>query len=208
MSLHKRTGPAIVAFLCAILAILDYFIEFEPLQVVVADLKNFTSIIGGFALFLGTYGLIRLHYRNITRKRPEAPYSVLLLAVMALYILLGLVYGEQSSEFLWVYKVIYGPLTATTYSLLGFWVCSAAYRAFVARNLESATLIIMGLIAFFGIAPVAGSISPIFPAAEAFIMDTVSLAGGRGMTLALATGAVAFSFKVIIGIERTWMGAD
>jgi type IV secretory pathway VirB2 component (pilin) len=208
MSTHKTTGPIVVAFLCAIIVILANFIDFAPLSSLSGDIKNFSSIIAGFALFLGLIGIIRLHSNNVIKRSPQWPYSLSLLVVLLLYLAVGLGFGQQSPEFDWIYDTIYGPLTATTYALLAFWVCTAAYRAFTVRSLESTILVVTGLLVFFGVTPLSAVISPFFPAANNFIDSVLNVAGRRGMDIGIGIGIIAFGLQIILGYERSWMGGE
>jgi hypothetical protein len=208
MSLYKSQGPIVVAFLTAIIVIASNFIDAPGLSQISSDVKNFGAIIAGFALFVGLIGIIQSHANNVTRKKPLWQYSVLLLAVLALFIGVGLVYGNQSSQFKWIYDTIYGPLTATTYSLLAFWVCSAAYRAFKPRSMESAILVVSGLLVFFGVQPIASVISPVFNSIQAFIMNVLNVAGTRGIVIGVGLGILGFGLRVLLGWEKSWMGAD
>ncbi len=208
MSSYKSTGPVVVAFVCALIVILSNYINFDLLSTISGDVKNFSSIIAGFALFLGLIGILRLHTTNVMKKTKVAPYSAALIAVLALYLIVGLGYGQQSTEFKWIYNTIYGPLTATTYALLAFWVCSAAYRAFTMKSIESAILVITGLLVFFGVTPLSAVISSFFPSANKFIGDVLNVAGRRGMGIGIGIGILALGFQIILGKERSWMGGD
>lgn len=208
MSSHKTTGPIAVGFACALVVMLNNFIEFDLLSSLAGDIKNFASIIAGFALFLGLIGIVRLHSNNVIKKTPQRPYSLSLLVVLLIYLIVGLGFGQGSTQFKWIYDTIYGPLTATTYALLAFWVCSAAYRAFKIKNLESAILVICGLLVFFGVTPLSGLISPFFPSANTFISNIINVAGQRGLNIGIGIGILTFGFQIILGIERSWMGAD
>ena len=208
MSSYKTTGPIIVAFVCAIVVILSNFINFDLLSTVSGDIKNFSSIIAGFALFLGLIGILRLHSTNVMKRTSLSPYSATLIVVLLLYLVVGLGYGQQSTEFKWIYNTIYGPLTATTYALLAFWVCSAAYRAFTMKSIESAILVITGLLVFFGVTPLSAAISPVFPAANDFISSVLNVAGRRGMGIGIGIGILALGIRIILGMERSWMGGD
>ena len=208
MSSYKTTGPIIVAFVCAIVVILSNFINFDLLSTVSGDIKNFSSIIAGFALFLGLIGILRLHSANVMKRNSLSPYSATLIVVLLLYLVVGLGYGQQSTEFKWIYNTIYGPLTATTYALLAFWVCSAAYRAFTMKSIESAILVITGLLVFFGVTPLSAAISPVFPAANDFISSVLNVAGRRGMGIGIGIGILALGIRIILGMERSWMGGD
>ncbi len=99
-------------------------------------------------------------------------------------------------------------MTATTYALLAFWVCSAAFRAFKIKSLESGILVICGILVFFGITPMSAVISPFFPQAQVFISNVINVAGARGLGIGIGIGVLAFGIQIILGLERSWMGAD
>jgi hypothetical protein len=208
MSSHKSIGPLIVGFVCAVVVIMGNFFGFAAVTNLAGEITNFASIIAGFALFLGLIGIVRQHVNNVIKKDSRMLYSASLLGVLALFILVGLGLGQSSPEFLWIYDTIYGPLTATTYALLAFWVCSAAYRAFKIKNLESGILVICGILVFFGITPIAGVISPVFTSANTFISNVINVAGQRGLTIGIGIGIIAFGLRIILGLERSWMGAE
>jgi hypothetical protein len=208
MSSHKTTGPIALGLICALIVILGNFFEFDLLSNLAGEVKNFASIIAGFALFLGLVGIVRLHSNTVIKRDPQMPYSASLLIVLLLYLVVGLGFGQQSPEFQWIYNTIYGPLTATTYALLAFWVCSAAYRAFKIKTLESGILVICGILVFFGVTPLSAVISPFFPAANTFISNVINVAGRRGLGIGIGIGILAFGIQIILGLERSWMGAD
>jgi hypothetical protein len=208
MAFYKNQGPILVGLLCALIVILSNFIAFPGLDTIAADVKNFASIIAGFALFLGLIGIVRLHSDNIIERSKHWPLSVALIAVLVVFLAVGITYGQGSPEFNWIYDTIYGPLTATTYSLLSFWVCSAAYRAFKPRSIESLILVITGLLVFFGVTPLSAYISPFFPAANNFISSVLNVAGVRGMNIGIGIGIISFGLQIITGMERSWMGGD
>jgi hypothetical protein len=208
MSSHKSIGPIIVGFVCALIVIMGNFFEFAAITNVAGEIKNFASIIAGFALFLGLIGIVRLHSNNVIKRDSQMLYSASLLGVLVIFLLVGLGFGQGSPQFLWIYDTIYGPLTATTYALLAFWVCSAAYRAFKIKNLESGILVVCGILVFFGVTPISAVISPFFTSANTFISNVINVAGQRGLTIGIGIGILAFGLQIILGLERSWMGAD
>jgi hypothetical protein len=208
MSEYKTKGPIVLGFICAFIVIFSNFIMMPEMNVVVNDIKNFTSIITGFALFVGLIGIIRLHINNITKKKPLWFHSLSLLIILVLFIFVGLIYGQPSPQLKWMYDAIYGPLTATTYSLLAFWVCSAAYRAFNVRTWESSILLITGLLVFFGVQPIASLISPYFLTANDFIQNVLNVGGSRGIIIGIGIGIISLGLRIILGMERSWMGGE
>ena len=56
----------------------------------------------------------------------------------------------DGSLFQWMFKYIFSPLSATMFALLAFFVASASFRAFRARNFEASLLLVAGIIIMLG----------------------------------------------------------
>ena len=66
---------------------------------------------------------------------------------------------KNGSLFQWMFKYIFSPLSATMFALLAFFVASASFRAFRARNFEASLLLLAGIIIMIGRVPAGGLIS-------------------------------------------------
>ena len=66
---------------------------------------------------------------------------------------------KNGSLFKWMFKYIFSPLSATMFALLAFFVASASFRAFRARNFEASLLLLAGIIIMIGRVPAGGLIS-------------------------------------------------
>ena len=66
---------------------------------------------------------------------------------------------KSGSLFQWMFKYIFSPLSATMFALLAFFVASASFRAFRARNFEASLLLLAGIIIMIGRVPAGGLIS-------------------------------------------------
>ena len=97
-------------------------------------------------------------------------------------------------------------MQSTVFSLLAFYVASAAYRGFRARSGESLILVIAAMIVLVGRVPLGDWISPYIPATADWVLNVPALAAKRAILIGIGLGMIATSLKVILGIERTYLG--
>jgi hypothetical protein len=123
----------------------------------------------------------------------------------------------EGSLFQIIYVNVFVPLGSTMYALLAFFVASASYRAFRAKNLEATILLIAAFIILLGRTPfgtlVTSWIPPSWsvlqiPNLAIWIMNSPNLAGQRAIMIGIGLGVVAMSLRLILGIERTYLGDD
>ena len=121
------------------------------------------------------------------------------------------------------------PLSATMFALLAFYIASAAFRAFRARNLDATILLTAAIIVMIARVPIGEmfgqSISGAFSSIlgdwtqtflpEQFLsqfmnwlMDVPNTAARRAIFIGAALGAIATGLRIILGIERSHLGAD
>jgi hypothetical protein len=105
-----------------------------------------------------------------------------------------------------LYLNIIAPLGSTMFALLAFFMASAAYRSFRARSLEASLLLSTAFIIMIGVLPVADKISPHLPSFAQWIMDIPNVAAKRGILFGIALGGIATSLKILLGIEKSWLG--
>ena len=68
--------------------------------------------------------------------------------------------STEGGLFKWMFDNIFTPLSATMFALLAFYVGSASYRSFRARNFEATLLLLAGIIIMLGRVPVGSLITP------------------------------------------------
>ena len=125
-------------------------------------------------------------------------------------------FRDYGTGFDWLYRLVYTPLSATMFALLAFFVASASYRAFRARNLEATLLLVAAFIIMIGRVPVGDAIGKVLHLPESimpsqiagWIMGYVNAAGQRAIMIGIALGIVSTSLRVILGIERAHLGGD
>ncbi len=107
------------------------------------------------------------------------------------------------------------------FSLLAFFMASAAYRAFRAKTLNATLLLAAAIIVMFGRVPIGDFLwqkifpegitgkSPFLPEQVAeWIMSAPTMAARRGIMIGAALGAISTSLKVILGIERSYLSGS
>jgi lysylphosphatidylglycerol synthetase-like protein (DUF2156 family) len=108
----------------------------------------------------------------------------------------------------YIFSHIIRPMQSTMFSLLAFFVASAAFRAFRVKNFEATVLLIAAFLVMLGRVPIGAWIWPGFTVISAWIMENVNMAGSRAITLGTAVGMIAVSLKIMLGIERGYMGGS
>jgi hypothetical protein len=97
-------------------------------------------------------------------------------------------------------------MVSTIYGLIAFYIISAAYRAFSARNAEAGLLIIFGILVMLKNAPVGEAIWTGFPVIGTWIMSIVNTSAYRGIMMGIAIGGISLSLRTLLGQERAFLG--
>ena len=151
--------------------------------------------------------LVLHHLMKIRLRRENWQYSIVTLVSLVITAFVGIVFGiGKGSFFSKIYDHIYAPMDATMFSLLAFFIASAAFRAFRARNLEATLLLIAAVIVMLGRVPVGDYIHHKFPQLVEWILMYPNMAAQRGIRLGVGLGMIATSLKIILGIERQYLG--
>jgi len=185
----------------------QYFLNLPAAQSLYRTLLGWMQVIFACALLVGILAVIRSHVVRLIGRPRERFYSLVLLGAIVIMSIAGFSGGiERGSTFLWLFDHAQAPMQATVFSLLAFYITSAAYRGFRARSGESTVLIAAALIVTIGRVPLGEWISPYVPAAAQWIVDVPGLAAKRAILIGIGLGMVTTALKVIAGVERTYLG--
>jgi hypothetical protein len=230
----RARGPLFVAFFAGLIPILAMYI---PKKFLSGDtgmsprLDQWLIIVAGFALLLGVVNVIQNGARRVARREKGWFFSVVLL--IGLFITGGIgIWSTVSgvgittrpdgsvTPFQWIAMNMFQPLQSTIFALLAFFMASAAFRAFRARNTEATILLVAGILVMAGRVPLLEFLAAPFPALQPsaaaasqglgklteWIMDTPNGAAQSGIIIGAALGAASMAIRVILGIERGYLG--
>ena len=125
-------------------------------------------------------------------------------------------YREIGSPFWWLYEYAFKPLTATMFAMLAFYISSAAFRAFRAKNIEAILLLGTAFIILLGRTFAGVYLTAWLPDwmsglkienLTVFIMSVFNTAGNRAIMIGIALGIASTSLKVLLGVDRSYLGS-
>lgn len=222
----KRQVPLLITFFVGTLLIVSIFSP--ATENLGEEFSVFFDVIAVFAFFLGGGNLLRVHLTKISRKRQDWVYSIVTLVGFVVMLWAGLFkvwnpggiaasVTEESSLFGMVFYSVLIPLQSTMYSLLAFFIASASYRAFRAKNREATILLVAAFIILLGRTAFGTMLTSWMPASLSlaeipnlaiWIMNAPNLAGQRAIMIGIGLGVVSMSLRIILGVERTYLGDD
>ena len=205
-----------------------------PYQDVVAGLA---AVVASFAIGLGVISLLQNHTRLLARRRPGWGYSAVFLVSFVAMTTFGLMnaYSAKTTIIpaipgLWARQDAHGlfqflfeggltNLGSATFSMIAFYIASAAYRAFRIRSLEATLLMIAALIVMFGSVSFGTWFTHGIPAKLSdgaenpwanlrieniaqWLMMEINTPAQRGILFGLTLGLLATSLRYWLSLER------
>jgi hypothetical protein len=204
----RRSLPIIICFAFGMAMLIQFFVPSKLSRNVYDNITDWAQIIYAFALIVGVFGLLKYQLEKVSKRQKGWGYNLITIASIVIMAVLGFALGRKDdSPFMWAFNYIQAPMQASVFSLLAFFVASAAYRGFTARNTEALLLLLSAVFIMFGIASVGNSI-PVFSSLANWILMNPSMAARRGIYIGIGLGTIATALRVILGVERTYLGKE
>ena len=236
----KQTVPLLITAMAGFMLIIAYFIP--QMQGWGETVSIWFDILAAIAFILGGGNLLKVHLKKVSDRVSGWGYSVAVLVSFLATLAVGLAkigvspsadfpgfpwsggYRSTGSPFWFFYQYAFQPLTATMFAMLAFYVASAAFRAFRAKNVEAVLLLGTAFIVLLGrtFAGVALT-SWIDPNRwggfrfltglrienlAVYIMSVFNTAGNRAIMIGIALGIVSTSLRLLLGVDRSYLGKD
>ncbi len=203
----QRSIPIIVCFVFGLFMLVQFFVPHRVSVSAYEVVLDWMQIVFVFTLLVGVISYAKLNTKKIARTQTAWGYNLVGLIGLAVMVILGLWKGTgEGTPFLWMFNNLQVPMQSTMFSLLAFFVASAAYRGFRARSWEAGLLLAVAIVVMLGRVPLGSFISHWIPDAANWILRTPSMAAKRGIYIGIGLGTISTSLRIILGIERTYLG--
>jgi hypothetical protein len=237
---RKRGLIAACTFLAGLFYSLEFFLPAKaswlpggknPLTPLVGPMGNGVSVVFGFTLALGLINLCLVHGRSLAQAKPGWHNSLAFFLALVSMTVFGLwqsyvkdgpqrtLFGLSGSSVHRVDDVLFNglfqPLGATMFSVLAFYIASAAFRAFRVRTAEAAFMMAAAFVVMLGQVPVGHWLTHGLPLPERhaigylrfevlqnWILNNWSMAAIRAIEFGIAVGALAMALRIWLSLER------
>lgn len=228
----KRTIPLLIASISGFVLIVAYFIP--ATEHWGEDASIWFDVLASIAFVLGGGNLLKVHLKKVSDRSAGWGFSLVTMIAFAVTLFIGLAklgvdpnelypdmawsgsYREMGKPFWWIYQYAFVPLTATMFSMLAFYVASAAFRAFRAKNVEAMLLLGTAFIILLGRTFAGVFLTGWLPDAVSGlrienltvdIMRIFNTAGNRAIMIGIALGTASVSLKILLGVDRSYLGS-
>lgn len=204
----SRRIPLLICFAFGLVMFAQYFSGHPTARLVNQTILDWWQIIFAFALIVGVVSYVSNSSKKIS-KGNDRIYAVAGLIGMIAMPVTALIWGiKADTPFMWLFENVQAPMQSTVFALLAFFVASASYRGFRARSLPAAILLGSAVIILLSRSNLGGYFSTVLPDIADWIRNYPSMSARRAILIGIGLGSLTTSLRVIVGIERTWLGGD
>jgi len=212
----KRELPLLMTAVIGLFMLLSFFVPHHLVSVPADFLQQCAVIVVAFGYVLGGANALRVNLEGIARRQPDWMYKLVLVASLVLTVVIGILEGRHWQDThtisMFLYNQVYSSMQGTMFALLAFYIASAAFRAFRIRTVEAGLLAAAALIVMLGRVPIGDWFTGWLPpalrasAVQDWIMNVPQNAAKRAVLMGAALGVMATGLRVILGIERSYLG--
>jgi hypothetical protein len=206
----------VIAVSAGLITLLSLLVQDSTLSLLRAVFVEWTVIVVAFSMLLGVANVLRVHAQRIQQRKGTVYSLVLVLSFLAVFVP-GILSPNLVPQSLqdwtgpmghvvdFVYRYVQRPLQSTLFSLMAFFVVTAALRTFRIRSAASFVMFVAALFVLLGSARLSLLKSwDVFVETRDWILGVPVLAGARGILLGLALGTVVTGLRLLLGTERPY----
>lgn len=201
--------PFGVMLVLGVFFVAQHYIPHPMVQGPAATIKQWKQPVNAFIIFTALLGLVSVHARRVMKQERRWGYSVITLGSMAAMTFVGLFFGiADGGVFQKWFTYLITPIEATVFSLLAFYVASAAFRAFRARSSGATVLLASAVVVMLGLVPFVEHACPWIASLSSFLLEYPNTAAKRAIVIGVALGAISLAIQTILGLDRTVLGRE
>jgi hypothetical protein len=195
-----------ICFLFGLIMFVQYFSPHPTARIFNQSVLEYWQIIFAFTLLVGIVGVCKNNLAQM-RRRKDRPYRLVTLLGITAMPVLALIWGiKADTPFMWVFENIQVPMQSTVFALLAFFVVSASFRGFRARSVPAVILLLSALLILLSRSAVGSFFIPQLYDVADWIRNYPAMSARRAILIGIGLGSLTTSLRVILGIERTWLG--
>ncbi len=208
----KQKLPLLIVLVLGIFFTIQFFVPSRASEVTYQTTLQWWLVMSSFAMVLALGSLINHHALKIKRRKEGWWNSWVTLAGIAVMGGLGILGGPSfrmgwaNDAYTRLFLFVQAPMDSAMFAILAFYMASASYRAFRARSREATVLLVSGFVVMLGIIPFGAMLWHRIPDIAEWVMMVPNMASKRGILFGIGLGATATALKIILGIERSWLG--
>jgi hypothetical protein len=214
----RRRLIAVVTFLAGVYFFLEFFLPKDVILFKTWDFRfgmfhkeilDVVRVIFVMSFGLGIINIFRVYGSLIVRRRkgwPNAAALLIALVVTAVAGLWGNLGGNEAAERFYdkfLYAGLMNNLSSSMFSLLSFYMASAAYRSFRVKSFEAALMMTAALVMMLGQIPLGYFVHPALPASRTWMMAWVSTPAFRGIAFGAMIAGLAMAVRMWLSLEKT-----
>ncbi len=204
--LKKSEIPLGLASVITIIMLLDLFLGEPNLRLLSTTIQEWTIILAGFALGVGSINLFFRQVKQVQTKK-EVPRSMLVMVLMLVILVTGVVDLELNNPiFRFILDNIYVQIYAGTWAFQYFFGVYGFYRAYKVRDIYSFAMVFASVFVIFKNAPIFEAI--VGPSASLigdWLLNVPNLAGQRAITVSASLGIILIGLRTVLGKERGYI---
>jgi len=201
----------------------------------VPSVAQFSNILTAFLLGLGIYSVLRIHSRKLIKQQQDWAFSAVLLVCMVLMVIFGYwnwanrisptgplldlqsnwKFQNYAADLL--FDGLFQQMNGAMFSIIAFYILSAAYRAFRVRSIEATILLAAALIMMLSLM---GSVASFWDGAAGHVSENLTLtsistwlrdnlqtSSLRSIDFGIGIGALAMGLRLWLSLEKTGAGS-
>lgn len=209
-TIAKRNVPLAITFILTVLLIYEWFFPTDIGASMGKGIREAGIIIAAFAVMSAAVQFYLGRFKRLARREQSTTkdtfYNIWMLFIATIFILLGVTYGSDHSNYEWLYNSVLLPLSATMYGNISWYIAAASYRVLRGRSLQATVLLIAGGVLLLANTPFISSLTLIPSQLGDWLMDNVVQTSYRAIVIGTSLGILANGVRTMIGVETGWLG--